>query len=162
MHNVWHQFTIQSSLVVLFPDESLGYHAFIIVMPLPLPLLDRFLVCPLHPTVLVLSFSSLGHVSCSKKFTPYIPQTQAQMPINFQCFAVPLLATRGPNLLFLYVPCNPWFSTDLFQITPNIHWTMFQYPVYFCHRLFTFMDTRGPNAFFPVCAHNPWFSTDLF
>ena len=131
--------------IIVSPDESRGYYAFVIVMPPP----QRFLVCPLQPTVLVQSFSNSGHMShvfnrfssyshqicvaprsrrqsifasCSSifghcklqsfqliffKFTTNIPQTKAYMPSNFQCSAVPFLATRGPSSFFLYVPYNP-------------------------------------------------------
>ena len=47
--------------LIVSPDESRGCHAFVIVMPLlPLPL-HRFLVCALHPTVLIQSFSNSRH-----------------------------------------------------------------------------------------------------
>ena len=63
------------------------------------------------------------------KFTPYIPQTQALMPINFWRSAVPFLATiffkfthllhlwplGGPTSFFLFVLYTPSLSIDLFQ-----------------------------------------------
>ena len=49
--------------IIVSPDKSLGNHAFFIVMLLPPQPLHRFLVCPLHPEVLVQSFSNSGHMS---------------------------------------------------------------------------------------------------
>ena len=54
--------------IIVSLDKIQGYHAFVIViLPSPLPpppkLLHRFLVCTLHPRVLLPSFSSSGHMS---------------------------------------------------------------------------------------------------
>ena len=79
--------------VIVSPDKSWGYYAFVIVMLLPTPP-QRFLVCALHPAVQIQFFFKFGsNVSCTKVKTP----------INFGTLRFHLWP---PGAKFVCFPCT--------------------------------------------------------
>ena len=96
--------------IIVSPDESRGYCAFVIVMPPP----QRFIVCALQPAVFVQSFSNSGHMSLA-------PRSRCQS----------ILGTLGFHLWPLggQIPFSCGCSWDLsfqpifFLFAPNVLWT---------------------------------------
>ena len=125
--------------IVVSLDKSRGYYAFVIVMPPP----HKFLVCALQPTVLIQSFSNLGHMSLA-------PRSRRQSILGALRFH---LWPLGGQMRFSCGHSRDLsFQPIFFIFAPNMHWTKIQTPIDFRHPAVPFVATRGPNSFVS-CIH---------
>ena len=89
--------------VIVSPEESWGYYAFVIVMLLPPLLRHRFLVCIPHPAVLIQSFSNSAQMCL-------VPRSRRQWILGTLWFH------WGPKEIFLWALRRPELSTDFLHI----------------------------------------------